>query len=973
MQSQNHAIRGFDGCENLKTIVGLDNLNTSECTDMSEMFWNCKSLDNDNLSDLSKFDTRNVINMNFMFCSCVSITSLDLSAWDTQNVVTMMSMFEGCSSLKDINLGGKFNTQSVEVFASMFSGCTGLETIYGLNNFNTSNCTSLHRMFQNCSTPETLDLTSFNTVKVREITSMFEGCSNLKTIVVSDKWDISNIYNTSTTMFDGCTNLVGGKGTTYDENKITAAYAHIDGGPDNPGYLTAAVPYTVYDNGTLTFYFGIKPTEIIEHTVFDVIYYDGNGAVPTVPWTSWHKNDIISVSFDASFKNYQLTEYKSVSSFCPECEPTYYCGCGEWFYECVNLESINGLENLDVSKVRYFNKMFYGCSKLKKIDLNINTSSAISMASMFLNCTELENITFGDEFTTTNVKSISFIFAGCKKLTTIDLKKFTTLNLTEQFGMSDMFYDCQSLIKLDLSSFILGDDIKDMSRMFGQCYSLTEIKFGTGFNTSSVEDFSQMFEACQSLTTLDLSGFDTQHVTDMSSMFNGCSSLTTLDLRSFNTKNVTNMGSMFSMKYQDPALSYDENPDIRDNNKLTTIIVGENWKTASYNSDMFKYCHELIGGNGTKCDGENDIDGTYAKIDDADGDAGYFTKLPYTISYYEKLDEGEPQKRDDETTFSPGDPQITLKEPSKEGYTFIGWTEIIGKETIQHSKYDEITINPSTDRFNRKYIANYEKIPALSVNLTDEVNYPLDHDKYCNNQEPSAKLSFTIDEKSPLPPTNYTITFGNNTISGDIPPNSNTIEIPMDGVSRGEYDATIQFFDNTNTATPTTKSFKLKANIPPKDVILYLYHNVIFVNNHDLLFSKYQWRKDGKDIVGATRQYYTERPELTGTFTVLITPFVGDPVETCPFPTGVSVKKSATDIKVYPNPATAGKGFNVEILDYVADTNYKILIFSNEGSLVKTISTRERITEVSLPHGIFTIALTANGEKCGYFKILVEK
>jgi hypothetical protein len=39
-------------------------------------------------------------------------------------------------------------------------------------------------------------------------------------------------------MFFGCTNLKGGAGTTYDENYVDATYAHIDGGVDNPGYLT---------------------------------------------------------------------------------------------------------------------------------------------------------------------------------------------------------------------------------------------------------------------------------------------------------------------------------------------------------------------------------------------------------------------------------------------------------------------------------------------------------------------------------------------------------------------------------------------------------------------------------------------------------------------------------------------------------------------------------------------------------------
>ena len=41
-------------------------------------------------------------------------------------------------------------------------------------------------------------------------------------------------------MFSGCTSLVGGQGTTYDADHIDAEYAHIDGGPSNPGYLTAA-------------------------------------------------------------------------------------------------------------------------------------------------------------------------------------------------------------------------------------------------------------------------------------------------------------------------------------------------------------------------------------------------------------------------------------------------------------------------------------------------------------------------------------------------------------------------------------------------------------------------------------------------------------------------------------------------------------------------------------------------------------
>ncbi len=40
-------------------------------------------------------------------------------------------------------------------------------------------------------------------------------------------------------MFYDCDFLVGGAGTTYDSEHQNADYAHIDGGPDNPGYFTA--------------------------------------------------------------------------------------------------------------------------------------------------------------------------------------------------------------------------------------------------------------------------------------------------------------------------------------------------------------------------------------------------------------------------------------------------------------------------------------------------------------------------------------------------------------------------------------------------------------------------------------------------------------------------------------------------------------------------------------------------------------
>ena len=49
------------------------------------------------LPDISKWDTKNVINMSHMFCNCKSLPSLpDISKWDIKNVKNISYMFFGC-------------------------------------------------------------------------------------------------------------------------------------------------------------------------------------------------------------------------------------------------------------------------------------------------------------------------------------------------------------------------------------------------------------------------------------------------------------------------------------------------------------------------------------------------------------------------------------------------------------------------------------------------------------------------------------------------------------------------------------------------------------------------------------------------------------------------------------------------------------------------------------------------------------
>jgi len=108
----------------------------------------------------------------------------------------------------------------------------------------------------------------------------------------------------------------------------------------------------------------------------------------------------------------------------------------------------------------------------------------------------------------------------------------------------NMFKDCVSLIRLDLSQFDTSQ-VTNMNKMFYGCSSLISINLNN-FNTEKVIFMEDMFYSCESLPKLNLSSFNTLNVYSMESMFSGCLSLRNLDLSSFNTKNVKNMGWLFS-------------------------------------------------------------------------------------------------------------------------------------------------------------------------------------------------------------------------------------------------------------------------------------------------------------------------------------------------------------------------------------------------------------------------------------------
>ena len=395
----------------LKQIEGIENLNTENVTDMSDMF---------------------------RFCS--SLTSLDVTHFNTGNVTSMADMFSSCPRLAELDVT-HFNTANVKDMSDMFASCSGLISL-DVTHFNTANVKDMSNMFYGCSGLISLDVTNFNTANVTNMRYMFKGCFKLKEIYVSDKFVTDDVID-SKDMFLGCHSLSG----DIDQNSVKVndkTYAKTAG-----GYFRDKAydnrPWVKYADGTLTFRCGYKKT-LGENE------YALNSGEEKPAWYTLH-DDINLVVFEASFANARPTS------------------CYAWFQGFENLKQIEGIENLNTANVTDMSNMFKNCSNLAKLDVtHFNTAKVTTMNSMFTRCSNLAELDL-THFNTANVTNMYEMFNGCSNLVKLDVTNFNTAKVTTMFGM---FNDCSNLTELDVTHFNTAK-VTAMNGMFSGCSNLTEL------------------------------------------------------------------------------------------------------------------------------------------------------------------------------------------------------------------------------------------------------------------------------------------------------------------------------------------------------------------------------------------------------------------------------------------------------------------------------------------------------------------
>ena len=166
-------------------INGCENLNTSNVTYMSNMFYGASSAN----PDVSKWDTSNVILMGSMFNSASSANP-DVSKWNTSNVTYMSNMFYGASSANpDVS---KWDTSNVILMGSMFNSASSANP--DVSKWNTSNVTYMSNMFYGASSANP-NVSKWNTSKVENMWSMFYRATSANPDV--SKWNTSGVIDMS--------------------------------------------------------------------------------------------------------------------------------------------------------------------------------------------------------------------------------------------------------------------------------------------------------------------------------------------------------------------------------------------------------------------------------------------------------------------------------------------------------------------------------------------------------------------------------------------------------------------------------------------------------------------------------------------------------------------------------------------------------------------------------------------------------
>ena len=148
---------------NNKSFVYLSDIDVSELNDLSSIFDGLKI----EVVDISGWDTSNVTTMAYMFTECedikkiIGIENLDVSKLEDAN-----SMFYMCENLVELDLTN-WNPKLLQKTRYMFYDCLNLKIIKNIENWQLPNIKDVCRMFCDCAKLD-VDLSNWDLTNIKK-------------------------------------------------------------------------------------------------------------------------------------------------------------------------------------------------------------------------------------------------------------------------------------------------------------------------------------------------------------------------------------------------------------------------------------------------------------------------------------------------------------------------------------------------------------------------------------------------------------------------------------------------------------------------------------------------------------------------------------------------------------------------------------------------------------------------------------
>ena len=292
-------------------------------------------------------------------------------------------------NLSGIKLGG--------TASGILAEASKLTTIEGLDSVDTSECWNLSKFFYKCTSLTSIDLSSWDVGNVTNCQQMFGNCTSLASINLSG-WNIGK--NVSL-------NSDGSRRSVY----LVKMFENIGRSLTNLNISN----WTCSDTCTL----------------FCDYMFSGVTNLSSLDFSTW-KNCCI---------------YKGVGMF----------------NGMTNLQNILGLNNLNMSICESLYGLFQNCTSLTTLDLSSwNTSNVTDMSVMFQNCKNLQTIVGLENLDMSKVTNFTGMFNECASLTEINLP--TTNFNGKNIRLSSFAQGTKSLTTLDLTNWTNAMVTGDLNR-----------------------------------------------------------------------------------------------------------------------------------------------------------------------------------------------------------------------------------------------------------------------------------------------------------------------------------------------------------------------------------------------------------------------------------------------------------------------------------------------------------------------------